>query len=84
MPGERRATGAIKGISATRALASFRVAREVSIAPIAVSTCPLIGKIKVSSWIAPIGQPNGGTTRVKEAIALTDRSVEASGRDQID
>lgn len=59
VPGERRATGAIKGISATRALASFRVAREVSIAPIAVSTRPLIGRIKVSSWIAPIGQPNG-------------------------
>jgi hypothetical protein len=60
VPGEEGpATGAIKEISATRALASFRAARGASIAPIVVSTRPPIGRIEVSSWIVPIDQPNG-------------------------
>jgi hypothetical protein len=48
----RPATGAMKGILPARALASFRAARDVSIAFIAVSPRPPIGSDEAGLWRA--------------------------------
>jgi len=52
----RPATGPMKGILAARALASFRAARDVSIALIAVSPIPPIGSDEAGLfWVARCG-----------------------------